>query len=171
MDFPSRAREDCCKRSSGPTQPGYSHAESHRSLRPASSISFVFLSFNFLEFLQTSVRVVGTNSTSSQITSAIAVPALFHGENSNQPSYYIPRYLFTSHSCFLSMSVRTSLTCDVIALQHKYYRPDLSRLKVLGRPEGSIPPSECMVLSSNSCKVRTVPRNHPCLSESTPTKR
>jgi hypothetical protein len=56
------------------------------------------------------------------------------------------------------MSVCPSLICDIGALQHRYYRPDLSLLKALGRPEGSIPSSVCIVLlSSNSCKVTLFP--------------
>jgi len=45
------------------------------------------------------------------------------------------------------MSVCPSLICDIIALQYRYYYPDLSLLKALGRPEGSIPSSVCMVSS------------------------
>ena len=64
------------------------------------------------------------------------------------------------------MNVCLSLTCDIIALQQNLM---VHLLKALGRPEGSIP-SVCMILS-NSCKICTVPQNHWCLSECTPTKR
>ena len=69
---------------------------SHRSVAARVILPLLFLPF-------TRVSLSCRCLQPCQIILVIAVLALFHGENSNQPSCYIPRYLPASHSYFLGL--------------------------------------------------------------------
>ena len=103
-----------------------------------------------------------------QLLLTIATVALFHGENS--PWTSISHEVLTRFSQLLSQhtNVCPSLICNNIsALQYIYHPLDLSLLKALGRPEGSIPSSVCVpFLEFLSSIYYSFPFHHQIVLES-----